>query len=181
MRFIKNIMCKNYSFEEIEKSVKDALDKLYYNDRYLLEHDVNEQAITHRLAIYLENVFFNYNVDCEYNRYGDDPKRLKEKSFKKYDKLFKYEIDRLIKEIDTDKLAKPDIILHKRGRNDQNLLVIEVKKSDNKDDNYDRLKLMIYIDKDYGLNYKYGLFIKLNKKKELNKLCWFSDGKCIKF
>lgn len=176
MRFIKNIMCKNYSFEEIEKSVKDALDKLYYNDRYLLEHDVNEQSITHRLAIYLEDVFFNYNVDCEYNRYGDDPKRLKGKSFKKYDKLFKYEIDRLIKEIDTDKLAKPDIILHKRGRNDQNLLVIEVKKSNSKDDNYDRLKLMIFTDKDYGLNYKYGLFIKLDKD---NKLCWFSDGKCI--
>ncbi|WP_434643723.1 hypothetical protein PQ692_04845 [Thermoanaerobacterium thermosaccharolyticum] len=176
MRFIKNIMCKNYDIEEIRILVKNALDKLYHNDRYLLEHDVNEQSITHRLAIYLEDVFFNYNVDCEYNRYGDDPKRLKGKSFKKYDKLFKCEIDRLIKEIDADKLAKPDIIVHKRGRNDQNLLVIEVKKSNNKDDNYDILKLMIFTDKDYDLNYKYGLFIKLDKEKELY---WFCDGEYI--
>lgn len=40
MRFIKNIMCKNYSFEEIEILVKNVLDKLYCNDEYLLEHDV---------------------------------------------------------------------------------------------------------------------------------------------
>ncbi|MGJ7045213.1 hypothetical protein [Thermoanaerobacterium thermosulfurigenes] len=43
----------------------------------------------------------------------------------------------------------------------------------------DRLKLMIFTDKDYDLNYKYGLFIKLDKERELNKLCWFSNGKCI--
>ncbi|MCP2241260.1 hypothetical protein [Thermoanaerobacterium thermosaccharolyticum] len=175
-------MCENYSFEEIEKPVKDALDKLHYNDKYLLEHDVNEQSITHRLAMYLEDAFFNYNVDCEYNRYGDDSKRLIGKSYKKYKKDFKCEIDKFKNEIDSDKIVKPDIIVHKRGGNDHNLLAIELKKSNNKDENYNRLKLMIFTDKDYGLSYKYGLFIKLDKEKELNKLyklCWFSDGKCI--
>lgn len=181
MRFIKNIMCKNYSFEEIEILVKNALDKLYYNDIYLLEYNVNEQSITHKLAMYLDDAFFNYNVDCEYNRYGDHSKRLMGKSFKKYEKIFSSEIKKLKEEMCKDKLAKPDIIIHKRGENDQNLLVVEVKKSNNGDDNYDRLKLMIFTNKDYGLNYKYGLFIKLNKEKELNKLCWFSDGKCVKF
>lgn len=58
MRFIKNIMCKNYSFEEIEILVKNALDKLYYNDRYLLVHDANELSITHKLATYLEGYIF---------------------------------------------------------------------------------------------------------------------------
>lgn len=171
-------MCKNYDIEEIEILVNNALDRLYYNDRYLLEHDVNELSITHKLARYLEDIFFYYDVDCEYNRIGDIAKRLNRNLYEKYKGILGYKIDNILKEKNNDKLAKPDIILHKRGRNDQNLLAIEVKKSDNKDDNYDRLKLIIYTDKDYGLNYKYGLFIKLDKD---NKLCWFSDGKCISY
>lgn len=119
-------------------------------------------------------------MDCEYNRIGDIAKRLNRNLYEKYKRILGYKIDNLLKEKNNDKLVKPDIIIHKRGKNEQNLLVIEVKKSNSKDDNYDRLKLMIFTDKDYGLNYKYGLFIKLDKEREHNKLCWFSDGKCIR-
>lgn len=59
---------------KIRDRVEEALKILLKNDAYLLEHDVNERSITHKLAEYLQqelrkySEFNDYQVDCEYNK-----------------------------------------------------------------------------------------------------------------
>jgi hypothetical protein len=69
---------------------------------------ISEQTLTFRLGHYLQKRFTGYNVDCEYNRYLDGLKNDEQ--------------------VDQEWM-KPDIIVHWRRRNDQNLLVIEAKKA----------------------------------------------------
>ena len=57
----------------VKKALKEALDQLLRADAELLNNDVNERSISHRLACYLEPLFPGWNVDCEYNRKHDDP------------------------------------------------------------------------------------------------------------
>lgn len=69
--------------------------------------DIHEQALSHRLAYHLENsgLFIGYHVDCEYNRHGEDPKTdLHGNNF------------------------RPDIVIHVRGNDESNLIMIEAKK-----------------------------------------------------
>ena len=67
----------------------------------------------------------------------------------------------------------PDIIVHQRGTDDNNLLVVEIKKEQNssrqKDEN-DRNKLRAFVKPPY--NYEYGLFLKLSPSGE-HKAEWF--------
>ena len=103
---------------EIRNKILRAYLRLLKNDGYLLTSKANERSITHRLAIYIEDEFPDYNVDCEFNRKGLEPKKLD--SFKK--------------KVDTDDAkgvsVYPDIIVHHRGTAD-NLVVIEAKTSSN--------------------------------------------------
>ena len=99
----------------IEKLIEKALDKLYKEDYDTLicinhKQHVGERACVFRFGIYLNQIlkryiqFREYNLDCEYNRSYDDPKRRS-----------------------GGMLIIPDIVLHKRGSNDNNLVVIEFK------------------------------------------------------
>ena len=133
----------NTDNKEVFKKIKNAYRKLLKNDSCLLAVDANERSITHRFAIYLEEEFPDYNVDCEYNRNGLEPKRLD--SFKKE-----------ICSDDTNGVTVyPDIIIHHRKTND-NFIVIEAKKTTNNNGN-DEAKLNAY-KKD--LNYRHAFFIK---------------------
>src|SRR3989344_957827 len=87
----------------------------------LFSIDANERSLTHKFAEYLQ-IFVGdvWKVDCEYNRYGDEPKKLDE-------------IKNIVgNNTTTDKIKSktvyPDIIIHKRGQLGHNLLVIEAKK-----------------------------------------------------
>jgi len=62
--------------ELIEAALEDAINQLLRSDSDILIMDVNERTISHRLANYLEPHFSGWNVDCEYNRHRDKPKRL---------------------------------------------------------------------------------------------------------
>ena len=53
--------------QDIAELIDNALLQLNRRDRYLLENNANEQSICCRLAIYLQERFPDYNVDCEYN------------------------------------------------------------------------------------------------------------------
>jgi hypothetical protein len=136
----------------VETKVRSALDRLFANDILLLQSDVNERSLSHKLAEYLQFEFNEWNVDCEYNRKGhDDPKRLNLR----------------MENISTDdteaRTVYPDIIVHHR-KSDDNLLVIEIKKSTNRDNGErDREKLQEYISQ---LNYRYGFFIRLGTGTE---------------
>lgn len=48
--------------------IKIGLKALFINDDYLLENNLNERTITHKLAEYYQKLFPNWNVDCEFNR-----------------------------------------------------------------------------------------------------------------
>jgi hypothetical protein len=90
----------------IKESIQSAIRHLLKNDLFLLVNNVDEWAITHKFAIYLEPYFSDWHVDVEYNRDKDEIKR------------------------DNGKDVRPDIIVHIRGT-DNNILVIEIKKSNN--------------------------------------------------
>lgn len=125
-----------------------AINLFIKHDSFLLQRNVNERSLSHKLAEYLQGEFQGWHVDCEYNRDHDLTKRLKvPKGTTPID--------------DTEgKTVFPDIIVHHRNNND-NLLVIEVKKSSNPDNgDFDRKKLEAFVKPPFS--YQYGLFLKLN-------------------
>lgn len=102
--------------------LKRALKNFYKKEILLVEYKVAERALTHKLAEYLQKLFHDYDVDCEYNKVGNgDPKRIVLLMAAQQDCPK-----------DCNKCAAnkcvvfPDIIVHKRGRN-ENILVIEAK------------------------------------------------------
>jgi hypothetical protein len=107
--------------EILINKVENALRTLLANDHYLLEIDVHERTITHRLAMYLQNEFLDWNVDCEYNRNWDEVKQIQ--TTKQLSTTFPQ-----ISSHNDSVTIFPDIIIHHRKSSD-NLLVIEVKKT----------------------------------------------------
>lgn len=137
-----------------------ALTCLFTVDKKLFEINVNERSITHRLALYLQDLYQDWNVDCEYNRDKHDPKELELPELRPNNK-------------DTDaQTVFPDIIIHKRD-SDENYLVIETKKtSSNVNKNTDIKKLKAFRNQ---LGYKYALFIEFSVKPNepgINALEW---------
>ena len=62
-------------FNKLKEILSMVINELKLKDYYLLEKDVNERSITHKLAGYLqkhlsEHFDEHYDVDCEYNRNG---------------------------------------------------------------------------------------------------------------
>jgi hypothetical protein len=133
------------NLDEVKSVVEKALVKLQKNDSQLFEKDVNERSITHKLAEYLQQEIAPWNVDCEYNRRLDEPKRVKvPKGGVGWDDL-------------ESRTVYPDIIVHKRATT-RNLLVIEVKKSNSPiSEEFDKDKLRAFTQAPF--KYKFGLFI----------------------
>lgn len=106
--------------QDVEERLKRALQRLGDEDALLLENDLSERCIAARLALYLQPEFTGHKVDVEYNRAGEIKKRVP-----------------LSEECDTRKnregnpLAVPDVIVHHRGDNAENILVLELKKTSN--------------------------------------------------
>jgi hypothetical protein len=131
----------------VARIVDLCLERLLTNDRYLLIHNVSERAITHRLAVYLEQTFLGWHVDCEYNRNVDAVKRIHRI------------IGRKLPEDD----VYPDIIVHRRGNHESNLLAIEVKKANNLNTDWDIAKLLAYR-REY--HYQHALYLVFETGKE---------------
>jgi len=132
--------------ELVESALNASLDQLLRCDGDILAMDVNERSISHRLASYMEVVFHGWNVDCEYNRNHDDPKRLDIRR-------------RNIQSDDTQATTVfPDIIVHHRGTY-ENFVVIEMKKTSSQEsDDYDLEKLNAFKEQ---LGYQFAIFIKV--------------------
>ena len=161
-----------YKLEEILKKIESALSLLFKNDKLLIDNNTNERTIAHKLATYLQNEFSDYNVDFEYNRDGDEIKKI---GIPKY----RSNSENIINWDDIQqKTVFPDIIIHKR-KTKNNLVVIEVKKSTNKTDKeYDERKLKAFTQEPY--NYEVGFFILIDIKN--CNYCYeiFKEGKKIK-
>ncbi|MBI4086679.1 hypothetical protein HY416_01705 [Candidatus Kaiserbacteria bacterium] len=187
------------------KKIEIGLDYLINDDAYLLRNDLNERAITHKLAEYYQILFRGWNVDCEYNKNLERAKEISihpkfflsrmaaclENKDSEISKLTKNDISsedirnlmeqlkkprtKYIDDLDLwvfllkispkkiiRKTIFPDIIIHRRGTMDNNI-VIEAKKTTNTDRKsrlYDLLKLATLVS---NPEYKYneGIFIEL--------------------
>jgi len=138
--------------EEVEKRLREALLEVAKNDRYLLENDLGERCIASRLAMYLQNAFPEYSVDVEYNRAGASPKRLGLPT-----ECANYRND------NDEALAVPDVIVHRRGSDGPNLLVLELKKTTNRDPRQcDRERVRAF---QAQLGYRYGALIECETRQ----------------
>ena len=101
---------------------------------YANDKDLLERKVAER------DITHRFAVDCEYNRDGYGIKQV------------------------NGNYVYPDFILHKRGCNDNNILIIEFKTWWNSENNadIDKIKWMMNPQLRYG--YKFGCSIVLNKK-----------------
>jgi len=135
---------------ELNKVVA-ALREFYAQETWLLEHDLGERTLTHRLAVNLEKQFSGWQVDCDYDRVGERTLRLPHGTIVSTD-------DHLAKSI------YPDIVVHQRDI-PNNLLAIEVRKASNhQPPEHDRHKLRAMTDPHLWFAYWIGLYLVLGKK-----------------
>lgn len=120
---------------DVDMRVMHAFAALIQNDHELLTYDVNERTICHHLATHLQEVFPEHHVDVEYNRHGMDPKRVELDPEHGRERVF------------------PDVVVHRRGTDESNLLVMEVKKSTNPQPrSHDRRKLKCCVE-EFGYDF----------------------------
>lgn len=130
---------------------------LHKNDSFLLENNVNERSVTHKLAEYIQLQFQEYHVDCEYNRM---PGETIERPY--INKKLNLPIDSIETNDTKAKTVFPDIVVHRRGDNMMNLLVIEAKKVGVCGESFDRDKLAAY---KRELGYSFAAFILFSQYK----------------
>lgn len=144
----------------LDLAISELLDK----EKNILERGLNELNLNGHLTKYLTPYFEGYNVDPEYN--GDIRKINDRKELTI--------AENRMREIGIDPNNKnsytltPDIIIHIRNTNENNLVVIEVKKDSNlvKNKKFDLLKLE-HMTIDYNenhYNYKIGVAIVFGTK-----------------
>lgn len=152
--------------KEIKRKIESAVGLLIERDYQLLNLNANERSISHRLAIYLGLFFEDWNVDCEYNRLDEETKRFD--NLKQLKEIFSdIEIGDINANDDEAKTVYPDIIIHKRKKQN-NVLVIEIKKSigsNDRKDNIDRMKLHEFKEQ---LQYKNTVFLKIKTGTNLS-------------
>src|ERR1700682_4267733 len=135
---------------ELNKVIS-ALAEFYARETHLLEKDLGERTLTHRLAVHVEKQFPGWEVDCDYNRLCERTLRLPHGTIVSTD----------------DQLGKsvyPDIVVHQREV-PNNLLAIEVRKAANhQPPEHDRHKLRAMTDPHLWFAYRIGLLLTLGKK-----------------
>lgn len=140
----------------IKRRIKHCIEKIYEDDSDLFDRNNYEVTISSKLAQYLFIDFKEYDVDCEYNKHINQEKRVKE----------------------LNQNIRPDIIIHRRDIDEDNLVYIEIKTDHNRESrtrDYDKIKAMTKQKGEYG--YSLGLFIDFNRDKEKLNIKFFEDGK----
>ena len=160
----------------------------------------SERAIAHRLAFYLElalrqdGLVTNAGklaVDCEYNRHGSKAKTLAAEGEIKA--IVKAARKRKKHILDEDGFlvfsVAHDIVVHQRGEDEDNRLIIEIKKATNRETpRYDASKLELFTtprDDDYGYGYNFGAWVIAedrlpSAKRKLRIAAKYHVGKIIK-
>ncbi len=93
-----------------------ALEILYEENLDILKVDVAERTICGQLAGILQQRFDHYAVHLEYNRHGVKPKEIAMPD---------------AQGVLTTSRVSPDIIIHQPGHDEENILVLEAKKTTN--------------------------------------------------
>ncbi len=178
--------------EKIIKMLKDSVQSLKERDSWLIEKSVQEQALSHRIAHYFENLLIDYfsesryresslAVDIEYNKNIDSEKVLPKDKCKFCDGIICGRRTKCYikgKNCNVEKLlpkkCRPDISLHERGSHNKNILVVEMKK-EKKRDKKDFAKLSILTCSKNVYKYEIGIYIGITKEKTIYK--FFQNGK----
>jgi hypothetical protein len=157
----------------LKQSIVSAIDELYKKDKYLIAYKpidakndkhVSERSVVFRIGVYLEKYLHSdkrlhgYKLDVEYNRKGYGKKTLPCSPNGTY----------------------PDLIIHKRGKQDYNLIVIEFKTWWNRNNSQDIEKLRGFTKQSGKYKYRYGLSVILEKEKEKNGYICFQNGCKVK-
>ncbi len=143
----------------IRDALIKALGALNREDQHLLIHDLSERCIASRLALHLQREFSTYYVDVEYNRTGSEAKRLglPESCVNARDE-------------DGRALVVLDIIVHRRGPEGPNLLVVEIKKVGNPEGiECDRLRVEAFVRQ---LGYRGGAVIECKTRSGAGSSAW---------
>ena len=154
-------MMNNISLEDIKYVVNHALGMFYQLDSELLNYKTEEAAVSERCIVFrigwyiqsmlrVDEKYSEFSVDSEYNRCFDHPKRMYMKTLEGI-KI---------------KNAIPDLIIHQRKSNRNNLAVFEFKKAGiyaeaGCADDYK--KLMYFTDPNNEYKFKFGFWIVLHK------------------
>jgi hypothetical protein len=128
-----------------------ALQEFFAHESYLLQHDLGERALTHRLAVHLEKHFSGWEVDCDFDRLGERTMKLPHGSIVSTDDHF-------------GKSVYPDIVVHQRDI-PNNLLAIELRKATNHQPiEHDQHKLRALTDPHLWFAYSIGVLVTLSAK-----------------
>ena len=130
--------------EELVYKIKQTIKILYKEDKILFNNEISERCLVYNFAKHFAKIlddekYEELNLDLEYNRNCGK-----------------------MKTIENQLTSYPDLILHKRGSNNDNRLVIEFKKWNNRSKfNKDRHKLQCFKN-EYG--YKLCMLIVFDKE-----------------
>lgn len=130
---------------DVKGRLQIAIDRFMEADRWLLQVSASERSVSHRLALHLQAVFRDWHVDCEYNRIGAARKAIDIPK------------DPIAWDDTEAKTVFPDIIVHQRGQDGLNVLVIEMKKDDAPKAEFDRTKLRAFV---LDLSYEFAVFLR---------------------
>jgi len=145
-------MDRNHATKKtIKNNIRKAIQIFIEKDKKLLmQVNVHEVAISHRIAVYLEHLFPNLDIDCEYNKHYDGSS----------------------KQSDGAKI-RPDIIIHHREYLNA-VAIFEIKKAGpNSQLGKSDIKKLKKAQK--NLRYKIGVYIGVLKRNVY--IVWISDGK----
>lgn len=142
------MILSNVQIEEIITILKTALTELYARDKELIDRAVNERDLAFRLGLHMNPLLQAneqlkiWDLDIDYNKNGDGPKRTPRRP----------------------KGAVPDLIMHKRGNNNSNNLVVEIKGWWNRQAREeDFIKLEDFTHQEGEYKYGLGVFVELGK------------------
>lgn len=139
--------------------VNISLDSLYTNDFQLIDRAVNERAVVFRFGTYLNELLRNstfqgYHLDCEYNRNLGDIKRTR----------------------NFPNGVIPDVLIHRRNSNVNNVLVIEFKGHWNKSDREtDHKKIIDFTSQNRNDHYKYGIGAVIELERHAPQIQYYFD------
>ena len=129
--------------------VVEAIEQLYAEEGKIISFDIGERTISSSLAWLLIPHFPEHKVHVEYNQHDIYPKEIG--------------LPDAEGEL-TESKVFPDIIVHVPGSDDDNLLVIEIKKSTSNRSNERDLMKLEQIKRSF--RYRHALFVRLSMGEE---------------
>lgn len=161
-----------FTFDEVRRIVTEALNALSKEPK-LFTFRINERTLTQRLSLHLQKRFGDkLSVDCEYNRMWEDNEDLV--------KELPWGAEQVWTDDEDGRTVYPDIIVHIRGEQYENLLVVEAKRNHVGPDlpEIDERKLERFTHPEGDFAYRHGAFVNFFTMRDPKRveLIWFRNG-----